>query len=1317
MFKSVATEEIQFPAEINSLKKLRDFVTRIGKKYKLADKTTNSFKLAIDEASTNIIRHAYRDKKGQITLRAIIRKDDVTISLIDQGRYFDPKNVKDPDLNRYVDIGKKGGLGIFMIRKLVDSVDYRRTESGNELRLTNRRERKKSRISLPSVTGSLRAKYFSFAAVIVSAIIVIYYVFDFIRTKDQKLDDAYIQMRASSIPFAANILDEYENSSEFNPELSAKAQEYWNQNQDFIRYAIITNLDHKIVGSSNPGLFTPELDKFNPQNPRLTVDEHIQVAMINTSQDSVHSEYFIVRRPIIPRRSTDKKAIGNTYILVPSEPIFAEVKEARAQVVKVFFVVLVIANASVGVLILLVFIPLQKLSIWVKSIGEGDIKDQVEIDSSDEIGKIAQAFSEITDKFRESQKSLVDQEKVQQEMHLAKEIQQTLLPAEFPEMEGYEIASYYESAKEVGGDYYDFVQIDRHRMGVVVADVSGKGVPGSLVMTMIRTALRTEAKGRGSSADVLSRVNQFVMDDIRKGMFVTLYYIILDSRRRRITFASAGHNPMILHRESTKKTYYLNPKGFPVGISLGENDLFKKSIEDDTIQLSKDDMILCYTDGITEAMNSKRELFGEERLLSVVREYGHLNAKQFVEKLKEEILSFTEGHIQNDDISLVVIKENMNPDEAELERAKQAYYKTLDGTSIKDASQEVGLALTTFNNKYKKQFEKMGIDRFKNEFETTSVEVNHLSIEEQTKIYDIIRKNPAWGPKRISEHLSTEEYGLTKILPRRIYDELVRKRLNTKQLREAYVARGDNKRRMKPPGTPMLTLDGQILVEEFMEPLITTPVTPVEVKPKEPKKEVVEQKPAKEEINKKKPKSKKRIPLEDVEVSDYVLKDIVELLDKNIEDDYRKEVKETSEEQKELEQLEEQENVKKLDEFKEKDEIIETSSEPMAIDTIDETHSEEKPSEVGTDVKELLDNLKNDKPKDEPDEEIDFSDLSTEEYTKELFDDRSNGDEQDVQDQEESITEVSELTNLKDEESSEHIERVEETEETAKQVLETLSVKIEGDAEIDDSMSASEDDEFIELISADADIEQVDVIEELREESTEELTENKSNEPVEESVDSSDSELQQKNESNIVKASKSPEEIFDELSVKVDEEKNELEEVNALNETRNSDEDKIEDIFNMVSEDEEISLESTEFASEFPKEDTELGEKKDNSVEEKKQKMIIVGGHYYMQKKYEKAISVFQRIIDKYPNTIEAYYNLGNSYFRINKWKEARNAYETACELDPTFLDAMENLGVIYANQKEFQKAIDIWSKILEYDPKRLDLKKNIEKAVKLKAG
>jgi len=134
------------------------------------------------------------------------------------------------------------------------------------------------------------------------------------------------------------------------------------------------------------------------------------------------------------------------------------------------------------------------------------------------------------------------EEKLQKEIEVAKQIQQTLLPKKHPDISGYDIAPYYQAAKEVGGDYYDFVQVDEDTLGVVVADVSGKGVPGSLVMTMIRTALRMEARGNKNASDVMAKMNDFVTDDMKKGMFVTMFYVILDSTNRIISYASAGHN-------------------------------------------------------------------------------------------------------------------------------------------------------------------------------------------------------------------------------------------------------------------------------------------------------------------------------------------------------------------------------------------------------------------------------------------------------------------------------------------------------------------------------------------------------------------------------------------------------------------------------------------------------------------------------------------------------------------------------------------------------------------------------------------------------
>jgi len=156
------------------------------------------------------------------------------------------------------------------------------------------------------------------------------------------------------------------------------------------------------------------------------------------------------------------------------------------------------------------------LANWVQDFGAGEVKDEIDFDTNDEAGEIAKAFSDITVTLRDSQKNLAEQERLQKEMELAQDIQQTLLPTDVPELEGYEIASYYQAAKEVGGDYYDFIEVDKDTLGIVVADVSGKGVPGSLIMTMIRTALRTEARSIKSASEVLARVNDFVVNDMKK---------------------------------------------------------------------------------------------------------------------------------------------------------------------------------------------------------------------------------------------------------------------------------------------------------------------------------------------------------------------------------------------------------------------------------------------------------------------------------------------------------------------------------------------------------------------------------------------------------------------------------------------------------------------------------------------------------------------------------------------------------------------------------------------------------------------------------
>ena len=811
MFKGVEKEQLKVPAHIDYLGDLRDFVVRIGRKHGFSDKHINAFKLSVDEAATNIIRHAYResDDQGLITIRAVVKKNSLTLSLIDQGIYFDPKRVKNPDLNRYVDIGKKGGLGIFIMRKLMDKIDYRKTEEGNELRITkfHQTPEKGKILSAVSIPSSIKVKYFLRTIAIITLLITLGYLYFFVNSDDTLISQFIDDARSTNTNLINRIRAIPPKTFFLLTDVPPIEEEY---KERIHQISIVDNTIGRIAYSSNLN----EYDKpfFRPDS------EQIEDRVFKYKLPNGISVYEFENSVLI--KDTDGTEIfkGTSHIYFSSENTLARISSKRGNDLKLAFFILGLSGVGVFLLIYVVMNPFRKLSEWVTNLGSEGIEDDIDIDASGELGEIAKAFTDITHKFRESQKNLADQERLQKEMQVAQEIQQTLLPMEFPDLDGYDLSAYYEAAKEVGGDYYDFVEVDKDTLGIAVADVSGKGVPGSLVMAMIRQTLRTESRGLKDAAEVLSRVNSFVVDDIKKGMFVTVFYLIIDTKTRSLNYASAGHNPMILYRASTKQTYYLNPKGFPIGVQLPEKDFFKKYIESDTIKLAKDDILLVYTDGITEAMNSNRELFGEERLQKALHKYGHLDAAEFVEKLKDSIYSFTEGNPQYDDITLVAIKEQSTLEEAELRRAKEAYQLISDGMSIREACETVNMTTYAYYNKYKKVFEEEGTDAFEITDETISVEAKHASIEEKTKIFDIIANHPEFGAGRIREELNTEKYNFTEMTEKRIYDELVRNRLNTRQLREAFVNKAaKSKRRLKPPGTPLMTLDGRIILKKREE--------------------------------------------------------------------------------------------------------------------------------------------------------------------------------------------------------------------------------------------------------------------------------------------------------------------------------------------------------------------------------------------------------------------------------------------------------------------------------------------------------------------
>lgn len=210
---------------------------------------------------------------------------------------------------------------------------------------------------------------------------------------------------------------------------------------------------------------------------------------------------------------------------------------------------------------------------------------------------------------------VAEQERLRRDLQIARDIQKKLLPDHCPIIPGFEIAARGTSALEVGGDYYDFFWVDDDHLGIVVADVSGKGVYAALVVAMIRSAFRTQALGNHDVRDVLSRVNAFIEEDLRRDMFVTCVYGILEVSTKKFSWARAGHEPLVItHNDAEHTVDILSPDGFALGV-IGSPD-FSELLEVNTIELHPGDRLLLFTDGLTEAMNSKGEEFGMERILS-----------------------------------------------------------------------------------------------------------------------------------------------------------------------------------------------------------------------------------------------------------------------------------------------------------------------------------------------------------------------------------------------------------------------------------------------------------------------------------------------------------------------------------------------------------------------------------------------------------------------------------------------------------------------------------------------------------------------------
>jgi serine phosphatase RsbU (regulator of sigma subunit) len=250
----------------------------------------------------------------------------------------------------------------------------------------------------------------------------------------------------------------------------------------------------------------------------------------------------------------------------------------------------------------------------------------------------------------------VKRQRMEEELAIGRRIQLSLLPESCPQIPGWEFAATYQAARQVGGDFYDFFELpdDPRRLGMVIADVTGKGVPAALMMAASRVMIRAESMSGRNPAAVLERANRQIFQDNRTQLLLSTFYATLDVHTGRLAFASGGHNGPLWYRTATRECQELMVRGLILGFFP---DI---ALEEREIDVSPGDVLVFYTDGVTEAMNAERQMFGDERLQTIVTSHAEAGAAQVVRAIVAAIRDFVGDVSPSDDITLFAVK-RLNP--------------------------------------------------------------------------------------------------------------------------------------------------------------------------------------------------------------------------------------------------------------------------------------------------------------------------------------------------------------------------------------------------------------------------------------------------------------------------------------------------------------------------------------------------------------------------------------------------------------------------------------------------------------------------------
>lgn len=649
-----------FPADQASLDEIRQFVQSGLLETPLGRKSVAGLLIAVEEAVTNIIRHGYLFGPGRIQLRLRRTRRRITITVTDQGRPYtiDPGVEIDP--HDLAESGRRGGLGMLLMRKVTDGIDCRRQGDTNTLTMVK---------DIPSPRALLRprpgmGRKIAWAGVaVVTAVCVL---------------GGMIAYAVTSHDLTRGFTDRW---TEFGRTVAASASQHLlNDRSDAEFDQLVTD-----VRGGHPDLLYVQI-----------VDSQGRIRADSEHPDRVHTSF--VPPPSVPNGqsgnwptrigtqpvfhfaqviSMDRRTVGNVVFGVAQSTLEKPLAEERRRII--------IAAAVAGLLgVLLIIAVASSTSRPIRKLGEMLSRAQTQGvglpaagAAPDDMAQVLTAINEITAAVANSERQLARRDLAQRELKQAQQLQRALLPLRLPTIPGYDAGATYQMARHVGGDYYDVIPAgdNTHSWAVIVADVAGKGFPAALVMTAVRTAVRLIAPQCSSPTEILGRLDQYLREHHPDGPFVTAICGILDTETNRITLASAGHTP-VLHRSMTGRTVrQIKPAGRPIGVgATGTSDAIR--LESQPISLEPGDVLVLYTDGLSEARNSVGESMGIEGLGTTLLHLPEGAADQTVNRLMHAVGDFTKDVAPDDDITVLVLLRT--PEESPRDRPVQHGRHTLE---------------------------------------------------------------------------------------------------------------------------------------------------------------------------------------------------------------------------------------------------------------------------------------------------------------------------------------------------------------------------------------------------------------------------------------------------------------------------------------------------------------------------------------------------------------------------------------------------------------------------------------------------------------